>query len=564
MMMEDDSDDELDELLTKRVFRVRKRDKTKGLENLSQETASSLSQETAPLTQETNDAKSPSSRTLLPEEIEVKAQRAIEGLNFPLVEHISRIDQLGWYKTRTKKGKKEATWFPCRKCHPDEGIGLFEKEESRNKILIRYLGYGSEHTGNYDLVSENLFIPLSKGNKETGLENYKEYLNFNPVKLRTEELAIISMWKRVEERESKGGSSNNNKSTKQKDAALCTPPRCEVPAKKKTRKVLVHNEEDESLCSDDDEEEVSSFSKKKELLRDGDTIEYYDPIGVSGNAEWLRRATVLGIDPKSALPLNLSNGQNIDRSIMIKRIKRRFRGTIEDFEGTFKALKDYSLRACGTQELVSIKQMAMKAKEIRAKHAEDVAKFWKEGKTEKLSPASSNLKSHATSQNLRPAEESTTKTVSPNWKIHLMKLKETTEEKLKTKTRFVPSLQPVQLDVIMKVWGILQSHINNSNCYTTKTILPLLAKRLKISERSLDLIMHGDEEKKLSEMNKIEIIECMQEWLLKPTIILTQQNQSCCYHPQTGQEEADPQARLSQNPGPIVKNALKRKRPENP
>ena len=116
MMTEDDSDDELDELLTKRVFRVHSRDKTKGLENLSQETAA-LTQETASLTQETNDAKSPSSRTLLPEEIEVKAQRAIEGLNFPLVEHISRIDQLGWYKTRTKKGKKEATWFPCRKCH---------------------------------------------------------------------------------------------------------------------------------------------------------------------------------------------------------------------------------------------------------------------------------------------------------------------------------------------------------------------------------------------------------------------------------------------------------------
>ena len=108
--MEDDSDDELNELLNKRVFRVRSRNKTKGLENLSQETES-----TASLSQETNDGSS--SRTLSPEEIEAKAQRAIKGLNFPLIEQISRIDQLGWYKTRTKKGKKEATWFPCRKCH---------------------------------------------------------------------------------------------------------------------------------------------------------------------------------------------------------------------------------------------------------------------------------------------------------------------------------------------------------------------------------------------------------------------------------------------------------------
>ena len=112
--MEDDSDDELDELLNTTVFRVRSgKNKIKRLENLSQETES-----TASLSQETNDAKSSSSsRTLSPEEIEAKAQRAIEGLNFPLIEHISRIDQLGWYKTRTKKGKKVATWFPCRKCH---------------------------------------------------------------------------------------------------------------------------------------------------------------------------------------------------------------------------------------------------------------------------------------------------------------------------------------------------------------------------------------------------------------------------------------------------------------
>lgn len=473
-----------------------------------------------------------------------------------MIQDTNSLNQLGWYKARTKKGKRGDTWYPCRKCHPDEGIGLFEKKEiTPNKILIRFLGYHSEFTGNYEQIPENRFVPLSNENRQQGLESFKKdsKLKQFPIKLRTEELAIISMWEKVEEREKETVSNMNTKQT-----GLNVTKSQQLPAEKPTKKrVLVNEEDEESMCSDDDDDDEvnqQQKQKKKELLRDGDVIEYYDPIGVSGNEKWLRTATILGIDPKSALPLNLSNGQTIDRTVRVKRVRRRYRGTIEDYsKGVFKALKDYSLRACGTQELVGIKQMALKAKEIRKEHAKEIESFWREGQTEQAgtdSTESADIAAESNKQIAQPKRKS--RLHPPSWPGLKRKRREksaqesqekmalkkkgkkgikcmfeeskkaistkidNTRKKLERQRRFRPHVGLEQLHVALSVWKRLEGNTKGRTELAEEAIVDL-SNEINVPHRKLKYFLDGDERKAISEAQQKTIAGKLKSWLAGET-----------------------------------------------
>lgn len=447
------------------------------------------------------------------------AQAQVKDLKFPVVQDINRTDQLGWHKARKRKSQKENTWYPCRLCHPDEGMGLFQEHcKDENKILVRYLGYQSDTAGTYDQINAKEFFPLTEENRDRAFDTYKrhltQYFKADVVACRAEELAVIAMWKKVKEREVGKSSSPIHAPVE-----LFSPPREAHPPLKvataKPAKATYSSDSDEGMEGSDDEPNSSvATTGKKECLRDGDVIEYYDPIGVAGKQEWLRRAIILGVDPKhKSNAINLDNGQFLDPTAKIKRVRRRNRGKIEDYAGTFKQLNDYSLRSCGTMEMVAIQRMAQRAKKIRKKAQEDIDMFWQGGEEKKT------LADQSTSPEIQRTTPDPKAKVSnaPKWKVHLDTLLKSTRDQIAKQRRFVPSMFPEQIECVLKVWQVLQRKIDSSNVHHSKTVVPALSTELGISTRRLAAVMHGDENKSLSTANKNEVIAILEEWLKQPT-----------------------------------------------
>jgi len=432
------------------------------------------------------------------EEIEAKAQEMINNLSYPSLGDANSLDQLGWHKAPKQKKQKEHTWYPCRLCHPDEGIGLF-LESPPGRTLVRYLGYQSDTAGDYDKIKSKEYFPLTATNRENGMQTYVKHLEKHfkedKVACRAEELAVRAIWKIVEEREK---SSSHAKSTAKKASKTTSPKASFSTSKKASSKRTLSSDCDNSSdedSSDNDAEMKDEEKPTKKSLRAGDVIEYYNPIGVAGNVEWLKRAVILGVDAMDKrFPLNLDSGDFLDRSALIKRVKRRLRGKWEACKyAAFKEIRQYGLSTSGTNEMLAMKATAEKWKRIQKEGKEEIEAFW---------------------------TKDSQKSNDHTWKIHLLGLLEHTRKDLATKRRFTPSMQPEQLEVLLRIWECLQQKIDSSNNseLNTKTIVPLLASKLKLLPLRLDRVMHGDEKKKLTSADKMEVVEVLQRWLEDPNL----------------------------------------------
>jgi hypothetical protein len=482
------------------------------------------------------------------------AKQRLQGIScWHLVDKIHSIDQLGWYRKTTSKyltssikRKTTDTYYPCRKFYPDETMGIFDKVPT-NQLAVRYLTLNQKTE--YKLIAQGRWEGLGEDGDNTKMTNYMAFLKTkvsfsdDPVALKLEELAIRAMWDKAKENEAQHKKQPQATTAAQEPA--CQAAQLVLPGMPVAKEIsgastmetypmssqdITNNAPDDasSPSSDSDSEDgLQSPGKKKETLRNGDVIEYYDPIGVAGKPEWLRHATIVGIDPKQKnLPLNLDNGQSIDRDHPIKRIQIRHRGKIQDYSGTFKAVRHYALRTCGTQELIGIQSMARQAKEIRQRHEQGVASFWEGGNDEEKGekPQNEDMK------NARKPEKTTGKPSAPKdqvqkpsssdklprpWEKHLSALLKATREKMEQNHRFVPSMTPERLELVLKVWSRLEIRMQQQPQTTSKMAVQDLAETLDLSLYRVDIVMHGDEAKKLSYINKEEVLQALKKWMNK-------------------------------------------------
>eukprot|EP00980_Cylindrotheca_fusiformis_P011804 scaffold2816_cov121-Cylindrotheca_fusiformis.AAC.20 len=556
-MVAEDTDDSEDDILNQSVFSTssaKKKRKQRESEEISQPSIASLTQES------TEKASSNSELERTSEEIEEMgkivsllrhvhflslneffiffassiAQEEVQDLAFPLIQETKSMDQLGWHKAKKQKNQKENTWYPCRLCHPDEGKGLFQPHcEDGNRILVRYLGYQSDTAGSYNEIKSSEFFPLTEENRQTAFDTYKRhlarYFKTNLVARRAEELAVISMWDKVQKRAN--GLSTPDKSCESVDLQS---PSLEAlsPLKATPTSIMRPNfgSEADDCSSDSDDDNVhatAALKGKREILRDGDVIEYYDPIGVVGNKQWLRRATVLGVDPKNkSTPINLDNGQFLDRNSKIKRIRRRNRGKVEKCDGSFREISEYSLRSCGTMEMVAFQKQVQRVKAIHQEGKEDIEKFWQPEGDENAGRDSATQKPQKVPKEPGDNAPKTSTILSriPKWELCLEALLERTKEQLAKKRRFVPSMQPGQIETVLKVWEVLQKQFGSSTDRNTKQVVAALSSKLGISTARLNSVMHGDENKTLSIANKNEVITLLEEWLEEPTNLVLDEN----------------------------------------
>jgi hypothetical protein len=506
------------------------------------------------------------------------AKRQVPDLDLHLVKDTYSLDQLGWFRQRAKQRDE---YFPCRKCPAQEGIGLFDDPNLPGHVLVRILGWNHPSTGTYQQIWQHQWQAFdcddnNNKNNEDGDDEQKlrAFLDLNctknsfsddPVGLKLEELAIRAQWEKVRERQEyylanggdDGGGDNHNEKedldppclqrrfSAETDEAEAVTMSLDMPrsvskdnspsnetttlqntaAKLKTEdKGLADESDDDPSDDDDDDDDIGQFTspgnKKKEKLRDGDIIEYYDPIGVAGRDEWLRQATILGINPKNKhLPLNLNNGQSLDRHCLIKLLERRIRGNLVASKGSkFKPLKAFALQKCGTEELVALKRLAQHAKQVRQSHQDDVSKFWKTNgnetressrHVEEETEASTELKTRVP---VVSQEEEEREPETPAWKIHLEGVLQSTREKMEKSKRFKPTMEPKQLELVLEVWSKLQQRMDRTG-QTTPEVVSQLAHEVGLSLLRINTIMHGDTQVRLSAPNKIEVTEELVKWL---------------------------------------------------
>ncbi|CAJ1938308.1 unnamed protein product [Cylindrotheca closterium] len=443
------------------------------------------------------------------EQIEAKAQELIKGLKYPGLGDTNRADQLGWHKAPKQKRAKENTWYPCRLCKPDERIGLMQ-DSSRDKIMVRYLGYQSDTAHWHAFLKEKEYIPLTLENKESGMDTYirhlKKHFKDDEVGFRAEILAVREMWRTVQEREET--SISKAKSTTKK--ATKTQSKPSTPRQATLNRKLSHYCESSDEGNSDNDLDLYGLDKraasKRIPLKAGDVIEYYDPIGVAGKSQWLKSAIILGVVAKAKkFPLNLDSGDLLDRQSRIKRVKRLYKGKLKACQdATFKDVNDYGLRTSGTTEMIGINTKIQKAKQIRKDFAAGVDNFWKAGSIE------SNEDDKATSNS--------NATVSTQ--IRLPGLLQHIQNEMATNPQYDPPIRPEQLDVVMRVRECLQQKIDvaNDSSATIKSIIPFLATRLQLELESLDKFLNSIEDMNLSDAEKMEVIKALQSWLEDPSL----------------------------------------------
>ena len=115
-----------------------------------------------------------------------------------------------------------------------------------------------------------------------------------------------------------------------------------------------------------------------------------------------------------------------------------------------------------------------------------------------------------------PAANPTTED-PPVWKLQITKLIEETREKMQKMRRFVPSMSPEELEFVLKVWDILEQKIQKSGQqHDSKSAVAALSFFLGVNHRRLDVIMHGDVDKKYYTNQKTEVLEILRKLVENP------------------------------------------------
>lgn len=414
----------------------------------------------------------------------------IEDLQYPVLGETNRLDQLGWHKAPKHKGARENVWYPCRRVTGDEGIGLVQKSSKGGKMLVRYLGYQSDTAGHSDEIKEREYVPLSEENRESGIDVYYRHLmkhfEGDLVRCKAEVLAVREMWRKVEERET-ASLAKAKASTKQVTISRSASSTAAENINLK-RPLADGGKNSDEACSEsdsdlDDTKEYSSSAKAP--LRAGDVIEYYDPIGVAGKEQWRKETAIVGVAARDKFPLNLENGDLLDRTVRVKRLKRMHGKKMERCnDAAFKSIREYGLKSSGLMEMVALKAKVQRAKRIREVCDSQIEGFWKS--TE--------------------CKEGDAMTNSNETNVH------------QTNPQSIPQMAPEEIEVVQSAREFLQRKIDaQNNQLTAESIHRLLASKLRLQFETLHKVLRGEGEI-VGDTEKMEVIKALKSWLADPCL----------------------------------------------
>uniref|UniRef100_A0A7S3QJV7 Uncharacterized protein n=1 Tax=Chaetoceros debilis TaxID=122233 RepID=A0A7S3QJV7_9STRA len=352
------------------------------------------------------------------ETVEDSAKRKAQIAYIPK-EKVTRPSLLGWSKKfgKSRQKKKQADYYPCRECHPDEGIGLdIDQGWDRNKkVLVQFIE-GTEFTSRA-LISRNQLIPFDNGEINGNSENIwsPQLMNNCMERLRKDRR------KKLKEKGNGKGTPNSDRVNNEPDLftrsmelymqrVLGVASQEELTQLNKEKELKLTGETEpsqpsseqesssnlsqasaivsqsqetilEDSSSDDDCNVFSREKRKCERLRSGDVIEYYAPIGVFGDKRFHRQTTVQAVNPqKKDFVLELENGEFIPKNCKVRRIEMLLRGKKKDVEGSWKEIQAYKLLKARmkNQESSGITCSVKRIKAIVSKNQQEFLKKSKE------------------------------------------------------------------------------------------------------------------------------------------------------------------------------------------
>jgi hypothetical protein len=293
--------------------------------------------------------------------------------------------------------------YPVRVATREETVGLMLPEyNGETECPVQYIQYPHpQYKGKdnclFDIASKKQLTPYHEDSTDqkhwcaTKVEQYLKQLkrahkNLQPVDLKTEECFLqIVLGKSLLEKEQDATRANVDEA---------------VPEEIST-KVNEDNKRIEYDSDDDDDDDdyggnttgrprlrttrgtSSGVQERTERLRVGDHIAFYTQMGVAGDANAYREATIHGIDPQAEHMLIIDDAfTNLQPDHQVKRIRRLHRGKLVDHEGQWRSINNYILKKEGDPDAYRkvLEGEHARVNEIRLRKKDEmIAKMEKDG-----------------------------------------------------------------------------------------------------------------------------------------------------------------------------------------
>ena len=297
---------------------------------------------------------------------------------------IGSLDKLFWLGKSERNNKK--VWA-VRIPSPDETVGLhFRKYDESKHCKVQYIQYphGSKKAarGRYDLAGVKSLTPYHGGNEDQSawcpvlFDRYAKQLKKEKVDslgLKKELLFLQRILKEAECEE--------RAKTRAKELE-------DIPAEVETKTTCPKETEpeDSAEAEDSGDESEDMWSRKRDPLRAGDVIGFYEQQAKISDKTY-HTYTVVAVNPKA----RTAGGRilTLDDPLVVlgpdhqvKIVQRMIRGKLQDHNGIFRPIGEYSLRKSGGPDAAA-KLMARAAQRnkdiIKRKQDEMIAKAKADG-----------------------------------------------------------------------------------------------------------------------------------------------------------------------------------------
>ena len=361
------------------------------------------------------------------DDIEVEAKKKVSMSFVP--SQITSPSMLYWQKVSKKK--KKVNWFPCRECHRDEVIGLNLPQEwnEETKILVQYIegtSFGNRalvnrkavvgYDGNdvridldpdpVDEVNPNeaeqkqkkdvvevlpCWCPtrleqMTLSNKKSKSKLYSDEASVRATELymeevlakafqRKEELEKERIATRKREAQDEAEWMQSNIEEGKEDGSDDKSPDSFSSA------IISQSQEEVEYSSSDDSSNLLSQAKKKQLLRPGDIVQYYELNQKFGDADYLRTAEIEEIDCRKEMVLRLGGGVYLDRDQKINLEQRIYKGKLVNVETIYWTyVRNFKLRSAKSKKegATGMKARAQQLKQLMDEKKKHIVESLKE------------------------------------------------------------------------------------------------------------------------------------------------------------------------------------------
>ena len=337
-----------------------------------------------------------------PEWIERQARKTVdEVLGLDVVDKITDLNDIGWSRYTTKKGK-QIDYYPAIISRNKAEAKTLLKNSGKKKfktIKIQYIGVDWGDSLKHQEIALTNWIPYSKSSDSKNEELLQSFVKTisktkrfknNPLELKIEEFAVRKMWEKVKAQKEQ----RQLEQEKDREDALQSalnfdtlgPP---IPTETVTQDSdnnsrSQYNEEVDDADSDDssssfssDDESLASpgvrrTKRKRTALHVNDEIEYYDIMGAFGNPSFLRRARIVGITLNESFPLQLEDTiMPIPGTHRVRRLP----------DGFWQPINEFVLLQEGVQSLTGkgsgLDKAKNKMRKIQSEISQARDRFWK-------------------------------------------------------------------------------------------------------------------------------------------------------------------------------------------